>query len=73
MACGGIRANNAARIVEQTGVREIHSEVSRPVPDVLSQNPQSALGSIFDSAEGRFQVFAEDVKDLCRAVSTIRV
>lgn len=73
MACGGIRANNAAGIIEQTGVKEIHSALSRPVPNAASPKPQIALGATFDTRHERFQVFAEDVKDLCRAVSMIQV
>jgi copper homeostasis protein len=68
MACGGIRANNAAGVVEQTGVKEIHSGVRRPVPIAVSQN-QTATGAIAALDPARFQVFAEDVRELCRAVS----
>ena len=69
MACGGIRADNAAAIIEQTGVREIHSGVKRAVADPVSRNPQIALGTNAGLEHARFQVFAEDVRGLCRAIA----
>jgi copper homeostasis protein len=69
MACGGIRANNAPRIIEQTGVREIHSGLSRPVPNAASRNTKTGISATFSGPHERFQVFPEDVRDLCCAVS----
>jgi copper homeostasis protein len=71
MACGGIRAKNAAAVVEQTGVREIHSGVRRPISEAILPDPRRAMGPTFDSEYERFQVFADDVRDLCRAVATV--
>ena len=68
MACGGIRAHNAAGIIEQTGVREIHSGVRRPVAEPTSHNTQSAMGTVLGTKDGRFEVFADDIKLLCRAI-----
>ncbi len=66
MACGGIRANNAARIIEQTGVREIHSGVRRPIRDGLSRNPQIALGSISLRSTPVFR-FLPKTSEICAA------
>jgi copper homeostasis protein len=68
LACGGIRANNAAKIIDETGVREIHSGVKRPLPGMTSCARRSLTKTTLGAEHERFQVFAEDVQDLRRAV-----
>jgi copper homeostasis protein len=70
MACGGIRHDNAARIVAQTGVREIHAGPSSPVPSPMRyRNSRVSLGKAADGEYLRSQVLEEDVQKLCRAVA----
>lgn len=69
LACGGIRANNAARIIEQTGVLEIHSGMKRPVSSLTSAR-HILTETIIGADHGRFEILAEDVRDLRRAVSS---
>ena len=69
MACGGIRADNVGEIIKQTGVREIHSGLSRSVSHAVSRNTQIAMGATFGAPYERFQVSPKDVRDLCLAVS----
>jgi copper homeostasis protein len=70
MACGGIAEHNAARIIKQTGVREIHVGLRRPAASpMLYQNPRISMGTMPEREYQRFQVLEEDVKNLRRAVA----
>ncbi|MFZ0814936.1 MAG: copper homeostasis protein CutC [Candidatus Sulfotelmatobacter sp.] len=70
MACGGIVEHNAARIIKQTGVREIHVGLRRPAASpMLYQNPRISMGATAEREYQRFQVSEEDVRNLCRAVA----
>jgi copper homeostasis protein len=70
MACGGITAHNAARIIQQTGVREIHVGLRRCSPSpMLYQNPRISMGTVPEREYQRFQVLEEDVRNLRRAVA----
>ncbi|MGD0987450.1 MAG: copper homeostasis protein CutC [Candidatus Sulfotelmatobacter sp.] len=74
MACGGIRAGNAATIIEQTGAKEIHVGLSRSVPrGAVYKNPLVSLGTNSGNPDQRFQVYEEDVRDLHRATATVKV
>ncbi len=86
MACGGIKHDDAASIVERTGVREIHVGLRRPVVSpVLHHNPRISLGTGYEDQrfedqrfEGlhfenqHFEVLEEDVRSLHRAVALAR-
>ena len=45
IACGGINRDNAASIVERTGVREIHGLGSTVASSMLHRNPRVSMGS----------------------------
>jgi len=73
MACGGINDDNAVRIVEQTGVREIHVGLRSPIDSpMLHQNPQISMGTAPGCEYQRFQVLEENVTSLHRAVALAR-
>jgi copper homeostasis protein len=74
MACGGIDDQNAASIVEQTGVREIHVGLRSPVASPMTwQNPQISMGTAPGLEYQRFQVLEENVRSLHRAVALARI
>ena len=70
MACGGIRPNNVADVLEQTGVHEIHAGVSRPVASpMVYRNPHVSLGKAKDREYQRLQVLEDDVRELQRSIA----
>jgi len=74
MAGGGIDAQNAASIVEQTGVREIHVGLRSPVPSPMTyRNPQISMGTAPGLEYQRFQVLEENVRGLHRALALARI
>jgi copper homeostasis protein len=74
MACGGINHHNAASIIEQTGVREIHVGLRSPVGSpMLHRNPQLSIGTAAECESQRFQVLEENVLSLHRAVALARL
>lgn len=73
MAGGGIDAGNAASIIEQTGVREIHVGLRSPVASpMLHRNPKISMGTADGREYQRFQVLEQNVRDLHRAVAQLR-
>ena len=73
MACGGINHHNAASIIEQTGVREIHVGLRSPVPSpMLHRNPELSMGTAAQCEYQRFEVLEKDVLSLHRAVAPAR-
>lgn len=68
LACGGINESNAATIIRETGAKEIHVGLRRPMND--SQGPASPilLGLGPDGEFQRFEVREEDVRKLRCAV-----
>jgi copper homeostasis protein len=74
MAGSGITDRNAASIIEQTGVREIHvglrSQIDSPM---LHRNPRVSMGTAPGREYQRFQVLEENVQNLQRAVSLARI
>ncbi len=71
MPGAGIRADNARRIVAESGVREIHAGLRSPVPSpMLFRNPRISMGSVPEQEYQRFVVLEENVRSLCRAVSS---
>ena len=73
MACGGINHHNAASIIEQTGVREIHvglrSSVASPM---LHRNPELSMGTAAECEYQRFEVLEDNVLSLHQAVALVR-
>jgi copper homeostasis protein len=69
MAGGGIRHNNVADILENTGVSEIHVGFRKPMPSpMVYRNPRVSLGKGKDSEYQRWQVLEDDVRELRRRV-----
>jgi copper homeostasis protein len=74
MACGGIDDQNAASIVEQTGVSEIHVGLRSPVASpMMWRNPRISMGTASALEYQRFQVLEENVRSLHRAVVLARI
>lgn len=70
MPGSGIKPENARRLVEQTGVAEIHvglrSAVASPM---LHRNPRISLGTVKGREYQRFVVLEENVRQLCRRLA----
>jgi copper homeostasis protein len=74
MAGGGIDGGNAASIIEQTGVREVHAGLRSPVlSPMLHRNPEISMGRGAGDEYERFQVLEESVRKLHRAVAPARI
>jgi copper homeostasis protein len=70
IACGGINRDNAARIVERTGVKEIHVGLSSSFASpMLHCNPRISMGSAPGREYQRRQVVEEDVISLRSALA----
>ncbi|WP_460720868.1 copper homeostasis protein CutC [Nocardia heshunensis] len=73
MACGGLRADNARRVIELTGTRDLHAAVRIPVPG--RPQPDSEVSFAEFGVPGGFDHFATDadgVSALCEAVRVSR-
>jgi copper homeostasis protein len=70
MPGSGIKPDNARKLVERTGAREIHvglrSTVASPM---MNRNPRICMGTIPGREYQRFQVLEESVRSLCDAVA----
>jgi len=70
MAGGGIGHDNAATIIERTGVNEIHVGLSSPAPSpMLYRNLRVSMGKAPGREYQRMQVLEENVRRLRQAVS----
>jgi copper homeostasis protein CutC len=70
MAGGKIAHSDAVRIVERTGIHEIHVGLSSPVASpMLYRNPRVSMGKAHGREYQRMLVLEEDVRRLQRAVS----
>ena len=70
VAAGGIRENNARRIVEQTGVREIHAALQTPIPSPMRfRNQATTMGSLPSAEYDRAEVLPETVARLLKATN----
>lgn len=70
LAGGGVRADNVARIIRETGVREVHFSGSEILPSRMQfQRPDvsMAAGSAGDAAPARPQTRAARVAAICSA------
>src|SRR5580658_2419402 len=74
MVCGGVRENNARRIIEATGAREVHvgqRGVEEAVPGKMRyRNEKISLGSVPGQEYRHCVVSEEGVKNLVRAMAT---
>jgi copper homeostasis protein len=72
MACGGIAAHNAAKIIEQTGVGEIHVGLRTAVASpMLHRNPRVSMGVAPEREYRQFQVIEQDVRNLRLALGSV--
>ena len=70
MAGGGVRLNNAADIIERTGVTEIHVGLASSVASpMVFRNSRVSLGKTHGREYQRTQVLEENVRKLGRAIS----
>lgn len=70
MPGSGIKPENARRLVEHTGVTEIHVGLRSSLPSpMLHQNPRIAMGAVEGREYRRFVVLEEEVRKLSAAVS----
>ncbi|WP_282785902.1 MULTISPECIES: copper homeostasis protein CutC [unclassified Nocardia] len=58
MACGGLRADNAAEVLERTGVRDLHAAVRIPVPGLEVEGAEVSFAE--PGAPQGFDHFATD-------------
>jgi len=71
MAGGRIGLDNAATIVQRTGVTEIHVGLATPVTSpMLHRNPRLSLGKAQTDEYQRTEVLEESVRKLNRAISS---
>ncbi len=69
MPGSGIKPENARRIVEASGVREIHAGLGSSVPSAMRfRNPRIAMGSAPEREYQHGVVLEESVRSLCRAM-----
>jgi copper homeostasis protein len=72
MACGGITAHNAAKIIEQTGVGEIHVGLRTVVVSpMLHRKPRVTMGIAPEREHQHFQVLEQDVRNLRTALEKL--
>ena len=72
MAGGSIGLDNAARIIERTGVTEIHVSLGSPVTSpMVYRNPRISLGKAHGREYDRMQVVEENVRSLRQAISAL--
>lgn len=70
LAGGGIGLDNAAQIIERTGVKEIHVGLGSPVTSpMLYRNQGVSLGKALGREYERTQVLEENVRKLKHAIS----
>jgi copper homeostasis protein len=64
MACGGVRAANAAQVVAATGVRDLHAAPRRPV-GVATTGDVSYAGVAVPPGHDHFETDPDEVAALC--------
>lgn len=64
MACGGVRAANAAQVVAATGVRDLHAAPRRPV-GAANAGEVSYAGVLVPSGHDHFETDPDEVAALC--------
>lgn len=68
MACGGLRADNARRVIELTGVRDLHAAVRIPVPGMTQSDSEVSFAEFgVPTGFDHFQTDAAGVAALCEA------
>lgn len=70
MAGSGIKPDNARRLIEETGVKEIHVGLRTNLPSPMQhRNPRISMGSVEGREYQRSVVVEEDVRRLCSALA----
>lgn len=70
MAGSGIKPKNARRLVEETGVREVHVGLKTSVASAMvHRNPQVSMGLVKGCEYQRSVVLEKDVRQLCAALA----
>lgn len=70
MAGSGIKPDNARRLIEETGVKEIHVGLRTNLPSpMVHRNPRISMGSAEGREYQRSVVVEEDVRRLCSALA----
>lgn len=64
MACGGVRAANAAQVIAATGVRDLHAAPRRPV-GVAASGEVSYAGVLVPQGHDHFETDPDEVAALC--------
>jgi copper homeostasis protein len=64
MACGGVRAANAAQVIAATGVRDLHAAPRRPV-GVANAGEVSYAGVFVPPGHDHFETDPDEVAALC--------
>jgi copper homeostasis protein len=68
----GINAENAQRIVTESGVRELHAGLGSSVASPMRfRNPQLSMGKASDREYQRTVVLEENVRSLCEAANLL--
>jgi copper homeostasis protein len=71
VAAGGIRESNARRIVQESGVRELHAALHTSSPSPMRfRNEGAVMGSLQNAEYQRFEVRAETVASLLKAAAS---
>jgi copper homeostasis protein len=72
MPGSGINEQNAAGLIQETGVREIHVGLRSSSPSPMRhQNPQVTMGAAKGGEYVRFRVLEESVRNLHRAIANL--
>jgi copper homeostasis protein len=72
MPGSGIKAENARRMVTESGVREIHAGLGSSVAGPMRfRNPQLSMGKATEREYQRTVVLEENVRSLCQAVNLL--
>jgi copper homeostasis protein len=72
MPGSGVNEQNAAGLIQETGVREIHVGLRSSVPSPMRhQNPQVSMGAAKGGEYVRFRVLEESVRSLHRAIADL--
>jgi len=73
IAAGGINANNVAKIVSQTGVREVHASArAKSKSKMLYKNPQATISaSYFPDEYEQFSLSAKKIKDIHNSLANL--
>ena len=74
MACGGIDRSNAADVIKETGVREIHFAADQDVDSAMTyRNGAVPMGTSNLSEYVRRETSEENVRDILQAINELHL